>query len=113
MGVQIRSTPVDLKHKFVLVPLVYNKVTRDRDFLEMDLLRANGTNPVMGQSFPKFIDYNNLVLADVEKSYPNSYVELGDPNMLLAVLRTWACSWWVAERAFSPWQLMCRRSASC
>ena len=27
MGVQIRSRPVDLKHKFVLVPLVYNKVT--------------------------------------------------------------------------------------
>ena len=59
MGVQIRSTPVNLKHKFVLVPLVYNKVTRDRDFLEMDLLRANGTNPVIGQSFSKFIDYNN------------------------------------------------------
>ena len=27
MGVQIRSTSVDLKHKFVLVPLVYNKAT--------------------------------------------------------------------------------------
>ena len=76
---------MDLKHKFVLVPLVYNKVTCDRDFLEMDLLRANGTNPVMGQSFPKFIDYNNLVLADVKKSYPDSYQELSDPNELLAV----------------------------
>ena len=59
MGVQIRSTPVNLKHKFVLVPLVYNKVTRDSDFLEMDLLRASGTNLVIGQSFSKFIDYNN------------------------------------------------------
>ena len=27
MGVQTRSRPVSLKHKFVLVPLVYNKVT--------------------------------------------------------------------------------------
>ena len=85
MPVKIRSKPVNLKHKFVLVPLIYNKVTRDRDFKETELIRAKGFNPILGQSFSQFIDYNNLVLADVKKSYPNSYVELGDPNMLLAV----------------------------
>ena len=85
MGVQIRSKPVNLKHKFILVPLVYNKATCDRDFLETDMARANGINPVVGQSFPKFIDYNNLVLSDVKKTYPTSYKELGDPNELLAV----------------------------
>ena len=83
MGVQIRSKPVDLKHKFVLVPLVYNKATCDRDFMEIKMSRANGTNPVVGQSFSKFIDYNNLVLSDVKET--TSYKELGDPNELLAV----------------------------
>ena len=32
VGVQIRSRTVDMRHKFVLVPLVYNKFTCDRDF---------------------------------------------------------------------------------
>ena len=85
MGVQIRSKPVNLKHKFILVPLVYNKATCDRDFVEIEMARANGTNPVLGQSFSKFIDYNNLILSDVKKTYPTSYKELGDPNELLAV----------------------------
>ena len=67
------------------MPLVYNKVTRDRDFLETDMARVNGINPVIGQSFSKFINYNNLVLADVKKTCPTSYKELGDPNELLAV----------------------------
>ena len=56
LGVQIRSTSVDLKHKFVLVPLVYNKDTCDRDFIEMEMDRAEGKTPVVGQSFSKFID---------------------------------------------------------
>ena len=60
MGVQIRSKSVNLKHKFVLVPLVYNKATCD--LVEIEMARANGINPVLGQSFFKFIDYNNLVL---------------------------------------------------
>ena len=42
MGVHIRSTPVNLKHKFVLVPLVYNKVTLSRDLMEMSAIRDNG-----------------------------------------------------------------------
>ena len=37
MGVQIRNKSVDLKHKFVLVPLVYNKDTCDLDFIEMEM----------------------------------------------------------------------------
>ena len=41
MGVQIRSRPVDLKHKFVLVPLVYNKATCDRDFRDIKMARVN------------------------------------------------------------------------
>ena len=41
LGVQIRSTSVDLKHKFVLVPLVYKKVTCERDFMEMEMARAS------------------------------------------------------------------------
>ena len=39
LGVQIRSTSVDLRHKFVLVPLVYNKDTCDRDFIELEMDR--------------------------------------------------------------------------
>ena len=34
MKVEIRNTPVELKHKFVFVPLVYNKETCDRDQIE-------------------------------------------------------------------------------
>ena len=85
MGVQIRSRPVDLKHKFVLVPLVYNKSTCDRDFMDIEMARVNGFNPVLGQSFSKFMDYNKLVIEDVKKAYPTSYEKLGDPNKLLAV----------------------------
>ena len=75
---QIRSTPVNLKHKFILVHLVYNKATLDRDIREMDVLRDCGTNPVIGQSFSKFIDYNNLVLTDVKKTYTDTYNKLSE-----------------------------------
>ena len=51
--------------------------------MEMD--RAKGNTLVVGQSFSKFIDYNNIVMTDVKKSYPSSYKELSDPNELLAV----------------------------
>ena len=37
LGVQIRSTSVHLKHKFVFAPLVYNKDAFDRDFIEMEM----------------------------------------------------------------------------
>jgi hypothetical protein len=56
LGVQIRSTSVHLKHKFVFAPLVYNKDAFDRDFIEMEMDRAEGNNPVVGQSFSKFMD---------------------------------------------------------
>ena len=61
------------------MPLVYNKATRDRDFMETDMARANVINPVVGQYFSKFIVYNNLVPDDVKKTYPDSYKELSDP----------------------------------
>ena len=51
--------------------------------MEMD--RAERNTPVVGQSFSKFIGYNNIVMTDVKKSYPSSYKELSDPNELLAV----------------------------
>ena len=47
--------------------------------------RAEGNTPVVGQSFSKFMDYNNKVLADVKKSYPSSYKQLGDPNKIVVV----------------------------
>ena len=71
LGVKIRNTDVKLDHKFVLVPLVYNKETCSRDFLEMEKDRAIGNTPVVGQSF--------------SKSYPKSCEQLLDPNSLLAV----------------------------
>ena len=51
MEVQIRSKHLELKHKFVPVPLVYNKATVERDFLETELGRANRINPAIGQYF--------------------------------------------------------------
>ena len=85
LDVKIRNTDVKLDHKFVLVPLVYNKETCHRDFLEMEKDRAIGNTPVIGQSFSKFMDYNELVDKDVKKSYPGSWEQLLDPNSLLAV----------------------------
>ena len=76
---------MDLKHKFVLVPLVYNKDTCDPDFIELEMDRAEGNTPVVGQSFSEFMDYNDTVLTDVKKPYPSSYKQLSDPNELLAV----------------------------
>jgi hypothetical protein len=52
MEVQIRNTVVKLKHKFMLVPLVYNKETCDWDFFELEKDRAVGNITVVGQSFP-------------------------------------------------------------
>ena len=76
---------MDLKHKLVLVPLVYNKATCEQDFMEMEMARATGTTPVIGQSFSKFLDYNSIVMSEVKKTYTSSYKELGDPNEMLAV----------------------------
>ena len=93
VGVHIRSRPVDLRHKFVLVPLVYNKLTCDRDFGDQEMASANGFNPVLGQSLSKFKEYNKLALEDEKNAYPNSFEELGDPNELLAVkTRTSTCT---------------------
>ena len=85
LGVQIRSTSMDLSHKFVLMPLVYNRDNCDRDFIELEADRVEGKTPVVGQSSSKFMDYNDTVLTDMKKSYPSSYKQLSDPNELLAV----------------------------
>ena len=49
LPVQIRSTPVDLKHKFVFVPLLYNKEACDKDKANMDVSRKAGKTPCVGQ----------------------------------------------------------------
>ena len=36
LDVKIRNTDVDLRQKFVHVPLVYNRETMNRDFQEME-----------------------------------------------------------------------------
>ena len=46
LKVRIRNTEVNLRHKFVHVPLVYSKETMSRDFQEMERERlARGTSP--------------------------------------------------------------------
>ena len=67
------------------MPLVYNKATAEQNFLETELARANEIHPVIGQSFSKFIDYNNLVMSDGRKTSLASNKELGDLKELLAV----------------------------
>ena len=47
--------------------------------------RDKGNTPVVGQSFSKFMDYNDTVMTEVKKSYTSSYDQLSDPNELLAV----------------------------
>ena len=81
----IRSTSVDLNHKFIPVQLVYNKMTLNKEFLGLNTHKEGGNTPILGQSFPKFLDYNSLVLDDVKKPYPDAHAELSDPNELLAV----------------------------
>ena len=80
MKVEIRNTPVELKHKFVFVPLAYNK----------DVIRKTGKLPCVGQSLHKFIDYNRQVNLEVSKAYPTSHNQLLDLNIELAmkVLKT-------------------------
>ena len=85
MTVQIRNTPVDLKHNFVLVPLAYNKETCDWDQIELDVSRKAGKTPCVGQSLNKFIDYNNLVNLEVSLAYPTSHDQLLDLNIKLAM----------------------------
>ena len=45
VDVQIRSRAVDVRHKFVLVPLVYNKFTCDRDFQGPGHGQGQGLHP--------------------------------------------------------------------
>ena len=85
LKVKIRNAEVDVRHKFVLVPLVYNKETCSCDFQEMEKERFVGNSPVAGHSLDNFLAYNALVNKHVKKSYPQSQDYLVDPNKLLAV----------------------------
>ena len=58
MEVKIRHVSVDLKHQFILVPLVFTRDTCDLEIQVMDkVLNDTGSLPVIGQAFPKFLDY--------------------------------------------------------
>ena len=53
---------MNLKHRFIPVQLVYNKVTLKKELLGLNTLKEDGNTPVLGQSFTKFLDYNRLSL---------------------------------------------------
>ena len=56
LEVRIRNTDVDLRYKFVHVPLVYNRETMNREFQEMERERqVRGNLPVASQSFNSFM----------------------------------------------------------
>ena len=50
MEVHIRGTLVNLKHRFVPVQLVYNKVALKKDLMEMNALKDDGNTPVLGHT---------------------------------------------------------------
>ena len=85
LDVKIRNTDVKLDHKFVLVPLVYNKETCNWVILKLEKDRAIGNTSVVGQSFSKFMEYNELVAKDVKKSYLRSWEQILDLNSMLSV----------------------------
>ena len=86
LEVNIRNTDVNLRHKFVHVPLIYSRETMSCDFQEMERERvARGNLPVAGQSFNNFMAYNACVNDLVKKAYTNSKDYLANPNELLAV----------------------------
>ena len=86
MDVQIRHVSVNLKHEFILVPLVFTRDTCDLEIQAMDkVLNDTGSLPVIGQAFPKFLDYNAQVMNLVKDKFPTSEPQVVDPNLLLAV----------------------------
>ena len=86
MDVQIRHVSVNLKHEFILVPLVFTRDTCDLEIQAMDkVLNDTGSLPVLGQAFPKFLDYNAQVMNLVKDKFPTSETQVVDPNLLLAV----------------------------
>ena len=74
-----------LDHKFVLVPLVYNKETCNWVILKLEKDKPIGNTPVVGQSFSKFMEFNELVAKDVKKSYLRSWEQILDLNSMLSV----------------------------
>ena len=86
MEVKIRHTKVDLRHKFVYMPLVFTRDTMDLDFQEMHKEeQVKGNLPVAVHSFNNFLVYNSRVSDLVRQTFPNSGGYLDDPNLLLAV----------------------------
>jgi len=86
LACKIRHTAVDVRHKFIYVPLVYTRETMD---LELHVLereeRSTEILPVFGHSFNNIMAYNSRVRSLVNQSFPTSEGSLGDPNLLLAV----------------------------
>ena len=85
MSVKIRNTLVSLKHKFVIVPLAYNRETCDRDYIELQADRKAGNTPCVGQSMHKFLNYNDLVRLEMAKAFPTSHEQLLDLNTELSM----------------------------
>ena len=86
MECKIRGTVVDLRHKFILVPLVYTRETSDLEFYGLEKEeRDTGNLPVFGSSFTNLMAYNSRVRDLVKQNFPTSEGRLGDPNVLLAV----------------------------
>ena len=83
LPVHIMSTPVGLRHKFVFVPLLYNKEACDRDWAEMDVIREAGKTPCVGQPLTKFLHYNDSIKVLNSKTYPKTFNQLLDPNLEL------------------------------
>ena len=80
MEVKIRHTRVDLKHKFIPVPLVYTRDTLDLDFRPGDERGGAGHGePPRGRP----VLYQLPPLSDlVRDAFPNSGTYLEDPNLL-------------------------------
>jgi len=86
MECKIRGTVVDLRHKFIFVPLVYTRETSDLEFYGLEREeRDTGNLPVFGSSFTNLMAYNSRVRDLVKQNFPTSEGRLGDPNVLLAV----------------------------
>ena len=54
MRVHITSTSVDLKHRFISVQLVYNKMTLKKELMGSTPTKRTGTHPSLGSPSPNF-----------------------------------------------------------
>ena len=93
MECKIRHTVVDVRHKFIYVPLVYTRDTMDLEFQVMEREEQyTGNLPVFGHSFNNIMAYNSRVRNLVKQTFSNSEGCLGDPNLQLAVEYVPSCT---------------------